>query len=49
MNRICLTMIAVSVLMLFGGSALAQRSGPEFRLPLACEPLEPRPKLDEIE
>jgi hypothetical protein len=49
MNRMCLTIIAVSMLMLFGGSALAQRSGPEFRRPLACEPLEPRTKLEEIE
>jgi hypothetical protein len=49
MNRICLTFIALPVLMLFCGSALAQRSGPEFRRPLACEPLEPRTKLEEIE
>ena len=49
MNRMCLTIIALSILMLFGGSALAQRSGPEFRRPLACEPLEPRTKLEEIE
>ena len=49
MNRMRLTMIAVSMLMAFGGSALAQRSGPEFRRPLACEPLEPRTKLEAIE
>ena len=49
MNRMCLTIIAVSILVLFCGSALAQRSGPEFRRPLACEPLEPRTKLEEIE
>jgi hypothetical protein len=35
--------------MLFCGSAEAQRSGPEFRRPIACEPLEPRTKLEEIE
>jgi hypothetical protein len=49
MNRICLTIMAVSMLMLFSGSALAQRSGPEFRRPLACEPLEPRTRLEAIE
>ena len=49
MNRMCLTIIAVSMLMLFCGSALAQRPGPEFRRPLACEPLEPRTKLEAIE
>jgi hypothetical protein len=30
-------------------SVLAQRSGPEFRRPLSCEPLEPRTKLEAIE
>lgn len=39
----------VLVLMLSGGSVLAQRSGPEFRRPLACEPLEPRTKLEAID
>lgn len=37
------------VLMLSCGSVFAQRSGPEFRRPLACEPLEPRTKLEAIE
>lgn len=37
------------VLMLSCGSVFAQRSGPEFRRPLACEPLEPRTKLEGIE
>jgi hypothetical protein len=37
------------VLMLSCGSVFAQRSGPEFRRPLGCEPLEPRTKLEEIE
>jgi hypothetical protein len=31
------------------GSVFAQKSGPEFRRPLACEPLEPRTKLETIE
>jgi hypothetical protein len=37
------------LLMVCGVSVLAQRSGPEFRRPLACEPLEPRTKLEAIE
>lgn len=43
------TIFAVLLLMFFCGSALAQRSGPEFRRPLTCEPLEPRTKLEAIE
>jgi hypothetical protein len=39
----------VLVLLLICGSALAQRPGPQFRRPLACEPLEPRTKLEAIE
>lgn len=31
------------------GSAIAQRPGPQFRRPLACEPVEPRTKLEAIE
>ena len=49
MNRKRTTILTVLMLMLFNGSALAQRSGPEFRRPLSCEPLEPRTKLEEIE
>ncbi|HKB67907.1 MAG TPA: hypothetical protein VKC61_18760 [Pyrinomonadaceae bacterium] len=30
-------------------AAFAQRPGPQFRRPLACEPLEPRTKLEAIE
>ncbi|HEV7744854.1 MAG TPA: hypothetical protein VGO56_07650 [Pyrinomonadaceae bacterium] len=30
-------------------SAFAQRPGPQFRRPLACEPVEPRTKLEAIE
>jgi len=40
---------ALLALMLVCSSALAQRTGPEFRRPLACEPLEPRTKLEAIE
>jgi hypothetical protein len=49
MNRKQTTVLAVLMLMLFCGSAAAQRSGPEFRRPLACEPVEPRTRLEEIE
>ena len=48
MNRIGLTIIALSTLVLFCDSALAQRPGPEFRRPLACEPLEPRTNLKQL-
>jgi hypothetical protein len=37
------------LLMLVCGSAFAQRPGPQFRRPLACEPVEPRTKLEAIE
>jgi hypothetical protein len=33
----------------FAGASLAQRPGPEFRRPVACEPLEPRTKLEAID
>jgi hypothetical protein len=49
MNRKRTTVLAVLMLTLFYGSAVAQRSGPQFRRPLACEPVEPRTKLEEIE
>ena len=39
----------VLLLMFFCGSALAQRPGPQFRRQLACEPVEPRTKLEAIE
>jgi len=38
-----------SGLMICGGTALAQRPGPQFRRPVACEPLEARTKLEAIE
>jgi hypothetical protein len=37
------------MLVLFIPIAQAQRPGPEFRRPLACEPVEPRTKLEAIE
>ena len=43
-----ISMVALLVVAL-AGSALAQRAGPEFRRPLACEPLEPRTKLEAID
>jgi hypothetical protein len=44
-----LIIFVLLMLSLFGGSALAQRPGPQFRRPLACEPVEPRTKLEAIE
>src|SRR6266446_8446992 len=41
--------ILVTLLLLCSGLAVAQRPGPQFRRPLACEPLEPRTKLEAIE
>lgn len=41
--------LAFLLLMLCFSSVLAQRSGPEFRRPLSCEPLEPRTRLEAIE
>lgn len=49
MKLLCLVSIALLTLLFGCTSALAQRSGPEFRRPMACEPLEPRTKLEEIE
>lgn len=43
------TTIFVFLIVLLCGSAFAQRPGPQFRRPLACEPLEPRTKLESIE
>jgi len=48
-----MSLIRVSILIilfaLFSGAAFAQRPGPQFRRPLACEPVEPRTKLEAIE
>jgi hypothetical protein len=41
--------ILVLLLIMFYGPSLAQRPGPQFRRPLACEPVEPRTKLEAIE
>ena len=42
--------ILFSTIMLFcGGSALAQRPGPEFWRRVSCEPIEPRTKLEALE
>jgi hypothetical protein len=41
--------IFVVLMVIFCGAALAQRPGPEFRRTLACEPSEPRTKLEAIE
>jgi len=41
--------ILTLLLALFCGQAFAQRPGPQFRRPLACEPVEPRTKLEAIE
>lgn len=49
MYRMRVTVFTVVVLILLSGSALAQRSGPQFRRPLACEPLEPRTRLEAID
>jgi hypothetical protein len=44
-----LTMLAFLMLTILCGAGFAQRPGPEFRRPRACEPLEPRTKLEAIE
>lgn len=41
--------ILIVLLLTFCGSVIAQRPGPQFRRPLACEPAEPRTKLEAIE
>ncbi len=41
--------LVLGMLVLVCSSAIAQRPGPQFRRPLACEPLEPRTKLEAIE
>lgn len=43
------TVFVLLMLMFVCASVLAQRPGPEFRRPLACEPLEPRTKLEAID
>ena len=41
--------VLVLLLVVFCGQTFAQRPGPQFRRPLACEPVEPRTKLEAIE
>ena len=41
--------VLVVLLTTITGSALAQRPGPQFRRELACEPFEPRTKLEAVE
>jgi hypothetical protein len=41
--------ILIVLLLTFCGSVIAQRPGPQFRRPPACEPAEPRTKLEAIE
>ena len=41
--------VLVLLLVVFCGPTFAQRPGPQFRRPLACEPVEPRTKLEAIE
>ena len=41
--------VLVLLLVVFYGPTFAQRPGPQFRRPLACEPVEPRTKLEAIE
>ncbi len=41
--------ILIFLLAVSCGGAFAQRPGPQFRRPLACEPVEPRTKLEAIE
>src|SRR6476659_5356871 len=49
MPLIRITIFVLVGLMLLCSSAFAQRPGPQFRRPLACEPLEPRTRLEAIE
>lgn len=49
MYHVRLTVLALLMLTIFCGSAFTQRPGPQFRRPLACEPFEPRTKLEAVE
>jgi hypothetical protein len=49
MSKIRQTIFVLTMLMPFCLPAFAQRPGPQFRRPLACEPVEPRTKLEAIE
>ncbi len=41
--------VLILLLVVFCSQTFAQRPGPQFRRPLACEPVEPRTKLEAIE
>ena len=49
MSKFRQTIFAITMLVLFCLTTFAQRPGPQFRRPLACEPVEPRTKLEAIE
>lgn len=49
MQKIRLLSMVALLLVGLSGAAVAQRPGPEFRRPLACEPFEPRTKLEAID
>jgi hypothetical protein len=49
MSTIRLNIFVVLMLLVLCGTTFAQRPGPQFRRPLACEPVEPRTKLEAIE
>jgi len=49
MQMIRLISIVALLIVGFAGAVVAQRPGPEFRRPLACEPFEPRTKLEAID
>lgn len=46
LNRFALSALLILLCSL---TAFAQRPGPQFRRPLACEPVEPRTKLEELD
>jgi hypothetical protein len=49
MNPTLRSSALIMMMTLTCGTVLAQRSGPQFRRQLACEPLEPRTRLEAIE
>lgn len=44
-----LTVLVLLMVTILCGAGFAQRPGPQFRRPLACEPFEPRTKLEAVE
>lgn len=49
MSLICRISFLLAMFVLLPCAAFGQRPGPEFRRPLACEPIEPRTKLEAID